>query len=336
MLRFVRLLFRWIVELFRGIRFRLRRQDGADNRPFYVIAHRGSPCREVENTIASFEYAVEKDGANAIEFDLCFTLDKQVIVWHDWDPNDPVSKLRESGVEPDVKYCCSFPQDGNTRRPVCDLMLHEVRECFGYVDKMSDERCEEVHIPTFEDLMQWARQKPQLKLVFLDIKVPEERIDLVPEMIGAIEDIIRRYPPTFRFVYETASRRVLHEMRRAAPDRDFTLDITPPPGFVLDPEEHTAVGPAIEEGNPFATPSRPRPVTFAPWTTHRRVIESDQRRRARHNSTSARVPVVGLVPFTINDPKEMRTLIALGVDGIQSDRPDILSAVARTMGRRLA
>jgi glycerophosphoryl diester phosphodiesterase len=215
-------------------------------------------------------------------------------------------------------------------------MLHEVRECFGYVDKMSDERCEEVHIPTLEDVMQWARQKPQLKLLFLDIKVPDERIDLAREMITAVEEIIRRYPPTFKIVYETASRRVLREIRDAAPDRDYTLDIEPPPGFVIDPEEYSAVGPAIEAGNAWATPSRPRPVTFAPWVTHRRIVESDQRRRSHHNGTTARVPLIGLVPYTINDPKEMRTLIALGVDGIQSDRPEILRAVAETMGRRLA
>src|SRR3954470_2993722 len=37
-------------------------QDG-----FLVIGHRGAPSRMIENTIESFEAAVEEDGANAIE-----------------------------------------------------------------------------------------------------------------------------------------------------------------------------------------------------------------------------------------------------------------------------
>ena len=35
--------------------------------PFLVIGHRGSPCFEVENTMASFRRAVEREGANGLE-----------------------------------------------------------------------------------------------------------------------------------------------------------------------------------------------------------------------------------------------------------------------------
>lgn len=335
MLRYIKLLFRWIIEFFRSARLRRRRASG-EARPFYIIGHRGSPCREIENTLESFETAVTRDGANALEMDLCFTLDRQVIVWHDWDPNDPIARLRESGAEPDVKYCCSYPEDSSQRRPVSELMLKDIRTCFGYVEKGTDRKCEAVHIPTLEEVLQWARTRPQLKLIFLDIKVPEEEEGLAEEMIDCVEALLRRYPPPCQIVYETPSSRVLQIIQDVAPERDYTLDIEVPPGFIIDPEEYSAVGPAIKRGNAWATPNRPRSVTFAPWVTLRRIVESDIRRRDRHNDSNARVPVKGIVPYTVNEPKEMRTLIALGVDGIQTDRPDILRAVAMTMGRAIA
>lgn len=332
MLRYIQLLFRWIVEFFRGAR--LRRQRGPmPDRPFYIIGHRGSPCKEIENTIESFEAAVVRNGANALEMDLCFTLDHEVIVWHDWDPDDPIARLRESGGEPEVKYCSSFPDDGKHRRPVSQLMLKDIRKHFGYVEKESDEPCEAVHIPTLEEVLQWARTRPQVKLIFLDIKVPEEEEGLAEEMIECVEALLRRYPLSCQIVYETASARVLKIIQDVAPERDYTLDIAVPPGFVIDPEEYNSVGPAIRHGNAWATPNRPRSVTFAPWVTLRRIVEGDMRRRSLHNESNARTPVRGVVPYTVNEPKEMRTLIALGVDGIQTDRPDILRAVAMTMGR---
>ena len=34
-----------------------------------------------------------------------------------------------------------------------------------------------------------------------------------------------------------------------------------------------------------------------------------------------------VVPWTVNEPAEMRRVLALGVDGMISDRPDLLRAV---------
>lgn len=39
-----------------------------------------------------------------------------------------------------------------------------------------------------------------------------------------------------------------------------------------------------------------------------------------------------VVPWTVNDPADMRRLIEWGVDGIISDRPDVLRRVAGEMG----
>lgn len=47
-----------------------------------IIAHRGSSATAPENTLAAFHQAIE-DGAEAIEFDVRLTRDRQLVVFHD-------------------------------------------------------------------------------------------------------------------------------------------------------------------------------------------------------------------------------------------------------------
>src|SRR5262245_22204946 len=79
----------------------------------FVVGHRGSPVRHVENTIESFLASIEDDGADAIETDLCLTADDEVILWHDWDPNDLLAYIRQLGAEPAVAHRPVVPPIGN-------------------------------------------------------------------------------------------------------------------------------------------------------------------------------------------------------------------------------
>jgi glycerophosphoryl diester phosphodiesterase len=48
----------------------------------FVVAHRGVPVREPENTLASFALALTQ-GSDALETDLRFTRDDQIVLFHD-------------------------------------------------------------------------------------------------------------------------------------------------------------------------------------------------------------------------------------------------------------
>ena len=54
-----------------------------DNRPF-IFGHRGSPTHITENTLASFEKAID-GGVDGIEFDIRLTKDKKIVIFHDFD-----------------------------------------------------------------------------------------------------------------------------------------------------------------------------------------------------------------------------------------------------------
>jgi hypothetical protein len=74
----------WLLEVIRGNPRRAARRHSTT--PFLVIGHRGSPCFAIENTMASFQRAVEQDGANGLECDLCLTKDEQIVLWHSCAP----------------------------------------------------------------------------------------------------------------------------------------------------------------------------------------------------------------------------------------------------------
>ena len=53
------------------------------DRPF-VFGHRGSPTKITENTILSFEKAIEQ-GVDGLEFDIRLSKDKKIVIFHDAD-----------------------------------------------------------------------------------------------------------------------------------------------------------------------------------------------------------------------------------------------------------
>ncbi len=85
----------WFVELFRFCP-RIRRRKSVE-KPFLVIGHRGSPAEEVENTIPSFERALNEN-ANGLEMDICLTKDNIPIIYHDWDPDSLVSRFQAKRI----------------------------------------------------------------------------------------------------------------------------------------------------------------------------------------------------------------------------------------------
>ena len=302
-------------------------RKGREEREFMVIGHRGSPCEEPENTISSFERAVTRDGANALELDLCMTADGEIIIWHDWNPEDSVCQLRRAGLEPGVKYCPCFPDE---ERPVHTWKFQDFIAGHGYKTKEDSTLISDITIPTFGQFMAWTMRYDEIKTIFLDIKIPEAEIALVPRMLSAIGSVLETYPANARIVFETAFPAVIKAMKQCRPDDDYALDVEPAAGIVIRPSRYSGVRRALRHGNSVATLMRPHATTIAPWSTHRRIIEHDVDLRGRHRRITGEH--IDLVSFTVNDPGEMRSLIALGVDGIQTNYPDRLRMVAEEMG----
>jgi glycerophosphoryl diester phosphodiesterase len=316
----------WIKELFK---FCPPGKKNIDREQLFLICgHRGSPVNEPENTIPSFKRALS-EGVNSLEIDLCVTKDKEVILWHDWNPDELVSLIREKGFEPEVRYKPDFPSlFSDLRKKTSELNLDVFRNNYNYVKKEESESVN-AHIPTFEEFIKWVADKDKIKYVYLDIKVPDDEKELFLVILDQLDELKKKYNPSCKFIIETFSKEVLETGKSKYPELIYCLDVMLPPGLILIPGSHSSIKLAALNKNTVALVLRPRKITIANWMTYRRVIRFDVRKKKRHNKKPSSRKIDFLFGCTINDKKEMECLIKKGINGMQTDYPRRLTNLAK-------
>lgn len=316
----------WFRELFKFCPIRKKRIDRENL--FLVCGHRGSPVNEPENTIPSFERAL-REGANSLETDLCVTKDNEVILWHDWNPDELVALIRERGLEPEVSYKPDFPAPfSGYRIKTSELSLEDFRKHFNYIKK-GESNPVNAHIPTFKEFIEWVSDKEKVKFVFLDIKVPTVEKEKVSVILNQLDKLTKQYNPKCKFIIETFEPEVLEVCKSKYPDLIYSLDVELPPGFIFLPRLHSTVKVAIENNNSVAIILRPRQITIANWITYRRVMFYDVRKKKSFNRRNEKAKVNFLIGCTINNKKEMECLIKTGINGMQTDYPRRLTNLAK-------
>jgi len=123
----------------------------------FVEGHRGFCALYPENTLLSFEKAIEL-GVDAVEFDVWLSKDKVPVIMHDGSP------LRTCNV------------DGHLR----DMTLAQIKELGpSYTKKFGDTFVGQVKVPTLEELLKLRSEKaPNLKLGVEIKEYTEENVDL--------------------------------------------------------------------------------------------------------------------------------------------------------------
>ncbi len=271
--------------------------------------HRGARGLRPENTLPSFELALDL-GVDTLELDLHLSADYEVVVWH--DPVIEADKCQGDGVG----------------RPVRDLTATQLREL----------RC-----ASNPDPGRYPEQRPEPGQVSGD----DFGIVTLVELLGFVDDYAR---------HESKS----DEQRRQATAVGFNIETKrkpDDPGAIGDGFDGSAMG-VFEEAVMTAVmdggvEDRVTVQSFdhrSLWAVHqehpavelaaltRRDDRPDLGRLAEmgatvwspdHRSLSPEVidqaHAAGLIviPWTVNDPDDMEQLVAAGVDGIITDRPDL-------------
>ena len=122
----------------------------------YVEGHRGYCAKYPENTLLSFEKAIEL-GCDGVEFDVWLTKDKQPVLMHDG------TTMRTCGVQ------------GHLR----DMTLEEVKKLDAcYSEKFGDE-FKGQEVPTLYELLDLVKaKKPDLRLGVEIKEYTEETVDI--------------------------------------------------------------------------------------------------------------------------------------------------------------
>ncbi len=316
--------------------------------PPLLIAHHGAARIYPENTIEACNWAVSHQHANALEVDLCFSHDNQVFLWHDWSPDDPVSLVRQAGLQPDNLFRPVVPGRGSAmRRPVSELTLAQIRENYSY-ERLNQHFDTEwapaptmpPQIPSLREFLAWARLQPGLKTIFLDFKMPNSEALRAPAMLDAIhsdlQTISREDLKVVLMVWESE---VLTALQVHNADRNykmvFTWDVNLPAGVILDPPRFSAIDRAVKRRLSAASVGRPTEFTLFPWTVYRSIIDYDLARWRIVNSDPSQYnggrSIDMLVAWTINKYDELAWLAAAGVSGIITDDiPSLQKAIAAT------
>lgn len=256
-----------------------------------VQGHRGARALRPENTIPGFEYAIG-EGVDAIELDMGVTKDRVVVICHDPILDAPV---------------CNGPR---AQAILHELTLPEVREwdCGSVQNPWfpMQQTVPGTRMPTLDEVFALA---PRGRFHFnIEAKIFAAYPTLTPppgEFARLVLAEVRRHRLESRVQLQSFDFRILHEMRKLAPEiRLAALYTGPPKSFV-----------AIAEG------------AGADVVSPEHHLITPEEVRAAH---TAGFP---LITWTANAPEDWERLAAAGVDGIITDDPARLIGWLRRFNR---
>lgn len=314
-------------------------------RRIFTIGHRGAPYYFPENTIASFRHALDV-GANALEFDICLTKDKHLVIFH--DPRPDALRIRYE----DFPYELASPEfDGDTalikeprggefkvvrRRAVrskqtfdvLKLTLQQMRLVYRYglVNGL------EHPIPSLEEFLKFCSgETARLELLFFDMKNPplwnEDDLARYTAYGKALGSTLKKFTTLPEYlVIANVSEPVLGALRagirsvgetRCTFAYDASGSFRAMLGFKKNPLSiaRTMNNEVVSIGARFRTGD---------------LDEISEATRDRDYNEKSKI--VTVLHWTINDPALMFSSLAAGVNGIVTDKPDSLAELLRKNG----
>jgi len=291
---------------------------------FSIIAHRGGAGLAPENTLAAFAGAFSLD-VDAVEMDVHLTADGEVVVYHD-------SKLKpEITRTPDGEWL-KEPGPAIRNLSLKDLRSYDVgrvKPGTGYAWRYPSQKAVDgERIPTLQEVFALDKKMGNSAVQFwIEIKTSplEPNLTPPPETVAdAVIAVVRKADLIDRAVLLSFDWRSLVRAQKIAPEVSTAYL-----------SRQSGRKDTIQAGRPGASPwtagldiddfgsSVPRAVHSAHghyWLPHYKDIEQRELKEAHDLGLK-------VIVWTVNGRATMRYLIDLGVDGIITDRPDVLKEV---------
>lgn len=290
-----------------------------------VVGHRGAAGLLPENTLAGFEEAM-KLGVDAIELDVHLTSDGQAVVYHDSKLNPAITRDSKG------KWI-------KQERPIKQLTLSELQSYdvgklnrwSGYAQRYPDRKSlEGQHIPTLRELSQLVKSKSKTTRLFIELKfspLKPEDTKSREEICRTVAEIVKTEGLTDRVVIISFDWKILMEFQVimkqiptgyvtiAKSDHD-TLHLNKPNPSPwmggVDIKQFATIPEAVKHaGGTYWIPN------FYHALGHKSNITAEAVRKAQDKGVEVFV-------WTPDAKSDMQSLIAIGVNGIITNRPDIL------------
>ena len=294
--------------------------------PFDIEAHRGGRALRPENTLPAFANALSM-GVDTLELDMGITKDGVVIVSHERGLNRDLARA-PGGNYIDV----GIPYVQLTLSQVKAYDVGQIRPGSAYAAQFPEQvAVPGTRIPTLSEVFALVRRSGD-KHVRLNIETkidpnrPRESLD--PEhFVAVVLALLRRERFSSRVMIESFDWRALLVVQRLAP-RIPTVYLTQQTG----PDATVYADKASVWTAGYDPPNYGGSVARAVRAAGGKLWSPDYRDIDARAIAEAHELGVAVIAWTVNDAPDMARLIDMGVDGIISDRPDVLRTVAAAKG----
>lgn len=300
---------------------------------FDLEAHRGGRDVRPENTLYSYAYAIEL-GATSIECDMQLTKDGQIVMSHNPILNSDITHDENGNYIENNKY---------------DIRLMTVDELKKFDVGVMDPNCGEYYdlhgktqftydakIPTLEELMQLIQSYGDKNIVlnietksYPDPASAGYKNNADPKkFVEVFNNIVKKYDMEDRVVLQSFDWQTLIEMKKLNPNISTSALWQEQPSWGRDSESLRRYekkkspwlgGLDIKDyqGNPVKAAHAIGADIISPYYTEISKQDVDEA-----HSLGMKV-----VPWTVNNEKDINMLLDMGVDGIISDKPWLLKQV---------
>ena len=300
---------------------------------FDLEAHRGGRDVRPENTVYSYADAIEL-GATSIECDMQLTKDGQIVMSHNPILNSDITRDENGNYIKNNKY---------------DIRLMTVDELKKFDVGVMDQNCGEYYdlhgktqftydakIPTLEELMQLIQSYGDKNIVlnietksYPDPASAGYKNNADPKkFVEVFNNIVKKYDMEDRVVLQSFDWQTLIEMKKLNPNISTSALWQEQPSWGRDSESLRRYekkkspwlgGLDIKDyqGNPVKAAHAIGADIISPYYTEISKQDVDEA-----HSLGMKV-----VPWTVNNEKDMNMLLDMGVDGIISEKPWLLKQV---------
>lgn len=300
---------------------------------FDLEAHRGGRDVRPENTLYSYAYAIEL-GATSIECDMQLTKDGQIVMSHNPILNSDITRDENGNYIKNNKYDIRLMTVDELKKFDVDVMDPNCGEYYDLHGKT--QFTYDAKIPTLEELMQLIQSYGDKNIVlnietksYPDPASAGYKNNADPKkFVEVFNNIVKKYNMEDRVVLQSFDWQTLIEMKKLNPNISTSALWQEQPSWGRDSESLRRYekkkspwlgGLDIKDyqGNPVKAAHAIGADIISPYYTEISKQDVDEA-----HSLGMKV-----VPWTVNNEKDMTMLLDMGVDGIISDKPWLLKQV---------
>jgi glycerophosphoryl diester phosphodiesterase len=317
----------FLIAVARACFLRMREIMASDIPAFDIEAHRGGRGLFPENTLHSFANALSM-GVNTLELDIGVTQDGVIIVSH------------ERKLNPDLARNADGVYVAPPGTPFVQLRFEEVRKYdiglirpgSAYAAQFPDQRAVPgTPIPTLSEVFALVRKSGDSHVrLNIETKIDPNHPDESPDpqrFVTLLLDLLKAEKFSDRVMVQSFDWRTLQLVQKRAPSI---------PTVYLTQQKGLGATISLEKASEWTagfnpadySTSLPRTIKAAGgaiWSPYFGDVDPDLIGESHRLGLS-------VVVWTVNKPADIAEMIDMGVDGIISDRPDLLRQVASQKG----